>query len=129
MFLQQKMINDTFYGLELGNVHLSVYNNSEFIEDADGFVQVYIDGACTGNGTPQAVGGIGVYFCDKNPYNISERISGVATNNRAEILAAIKAINIACTLTINKLGVNCDSLYVVKIVTARRLESKGLEAE
>lgn len=111
------MENDTLCEKKLGKVRLAVYDDVEFIVDENDYVQVYIDGACKGNGTPQAVGGIGVYFCPKNPYNVSERIKGLATNNKAEMYAAFKAINIAYKLNIKRLGINCDSLYVVKIAT------------
>lgn len=36
----------------------------DFMEDADGYVQVYTDGSCEGNGTGKAIAGLGVYFAD-----------------------------------------------------------------
>lgn len=41
---------------------VSKYNDSNFAVDRDGYVIVYTDGACLGNGTSTAMGGIGVYF-------------------------------------------------------------------
>ena len=37
-------------------------------------IGVYIDGACPGNGTPAAKGGIGIYFGRNSPYNLSAKV-------------------------------------------------------
>lgn len=37
------------------------------VEDKDGFIDVYIDGAVKGNNTANARGGIGVWFNDGHP--------------------------------------------------------------
>jgi ribonuclease HI len=51
-------------------------------------IGLYIDGACPGNGTPTAKGGIGVYFGQNSPYNISQPIVGpIQTSQRAELHA------------------------------------------
>jgi len=56
-------------------------------------IGLYIDGACSGNGTPLAKGGIGVYFGPDSPYNISKRLPGpTQTSQRAEIYAAVAAL-------------------------------------
>lgn len=55
---------------------------------------VYTDGACTNNGKANAKAGVGVYFGDDSPYNISCRLLGTATNQRAEITAVLKAMQI-----------------------------------
>ena len=49
-------------------------------------VVVYTDGACSYNGREGARAGIGVYWGDKHPFNVSERLGGKQTNQRAEIL-------------------------------------------
>lgn len=66
-----------------------------FLYDDYGHVKVYTDGSCFGNGTSAAVGGIGVAFGIDHFLNLSERLMDRATNNRAEITAAIRAIEIA----------------------------------
>ena len=48
-------------------------------------LHIYTDGACRGNGTPHARAGYGVYYGPNDPRNISERLSGAQTNNRAEL--------------------------------------------
>ena len=50
---------------------------------------VYCDGSCIHNGLPNAKAGIGVYFGDNDPRNVSESISG-NTNNIAELTAMIR---------------------------------------
>lgn len=41
---------------------LNKYGKYSFMEDADGYVHVFTDGSCEGNGTAKAVAGLGVYF-------------------------------------------------------------------
>ena len=52
---------------------------------------VYTDGACSNNGKEIAKAGIGIYFQDNDSRNVSKRITGKQTNNRAELLAIIVA--------------------------------------
>jgi RNase H len=56
-------------------------------------IGLYIDGACPGNGHPSAKGGIGVYFGQDSPYNISAALPGpTPTSQRAELLALAAAL-------------------------------------
>lgn len=45
-------------------IGMKTYGRHSFLEDADGFVHVYTDGSCEGNGQKKAVAGLGVYFAD-----------------------------------------------------------------
>ena len=56
-------------------------SNEEFIPD----YYVYTDGACSNNGYARAVAGIGIYFGENDPRNLSMRIDGKQTNNTAEL--------------------------------------------
>ncbi|OMH81867.1 Ribonuclease H [Zancudomyces culisetae] len=47
---------------------------------------VYTDGACSGNGKGGSQAGLGVFFGDGDPRNLSERLQGPQTNNRAELM-------------------------------------------
>ncbi|KAJ7606632.1 ribonuclease H-like domain-containing protein, partial [Roridomyces roridus] len=81
-----------------------------------------IDGACAGNGTPSARAGVGVFFGPNSPHNLSEPITGTQTSQRAEILAATKALQQASlllrdVLTVGKVVLICDSQYVVGAMT------------
>ncbi len=53
-------------------------------------IYIYTDGACKNNGKKNAIAGIGVYI--KDICDISERIKGKQTNQRAELYAILKAL-------------------------------------
>jgi hypothetical protein len=56
---------------------------------------IYTDGACSSNGQAKAYAGYGVYFGENHPLNISEPLIGpIQTNNRAEMMAVIRALEI-----------------------------------
>lgn len=56
---------------------------------------VYTDGSCFDNGKRKATGGVGVVFPDHMKLNVSEALPGEqATNNRAEMWAIIRAIEV-----------------------------------
>lgn len=92
------------------------YNN-EFEVGDDGYIQVYTDGACSANGRTAAKAGIGVYWGDDHHLNVSEPVSGRATNNCGEIQAATKAIKQAVDNGIEKLTINTDSQFLINAVT------------
>lgn len=92
-------------------------SDGEFEMDNDGYVQVYTDGACSANGKTGARAGLGVYWGDGHPLNISEPVSGRATNNCGEIQAATKAIKLALQNGVDKLSINTDSKFVINSVT------------
>ena len=80
---------------------------------------VFIDGSCLRNGSNSAKAGYGVYWGVDHPWNGSYTmpIEEGATNNKAELRAAIKAIEVADANKIEKLVVNSDSKYVVQGIT------------
>ena len=55
---------------------------------------VFVDGACSSNGTINAQGGIGVHFAPASKHNVSEvfTLQGTATNQRAELHAVARAL-------------------------------------
>jgi len=55
---------------------------------------VYMDGACSKNGSNEAKGGIGIYLGENDPRNISKKLDGKHTNNIAELQAMICAFSI-----------------------------------
>ena len=57
---------------------------------------IFTDGSCLSNGTPTARAGIGIYFGPSDPRNTAARLPGTTqTNNRAELFAVIRALEIA----------------------------------
>jgi len=82
-------------------------------------IKVYIDGACSNNGKPNAVAGYGVYFGDNDPRNESKRVVGKQSNNTGELTAFIRCIEIL-EKEINEnrtVRIYTDSEYVMKCVT------------
>uniref|UniRef100_A0A1B0D8C2 Ribonuclease H1 n=1 Tax=Phlebotomus papatasi TaxID=29031 RepID=A0A1B0D8C2_PHLPP len=87
------------------------------VEDRDDdFVDVWTDGACPGNGKNATSAGRGVFFGDDHPWNVAERADGPPTNNRGEIQASRRAIEIAKENGVKKLRINTDSDFLIKSV-------------
>lgn len=51
---------------------------------------IYTDGACSNNGRINSKGGIGIYFGENDPRNVSRRLEGKQTNNVAELTAILE---------------------------------------
>jgi ribonuclease HI len=83
-------------------------------------VNIYIDGSCINNGSPNAIAGYGVYFNNDDKRNEYARVVGKQTNNTGELTAFIRAIEIMfdeLTKTpppFNKINIYTDSEYVIK---------------
>lgn len=59
------------------------YGKYCFPEDKDGYVQVFTDGSCEGNGQANAIAGLGVFFADGHAlYLFNSIISSVTQENR-----------------------------------------------
>ncbi|CAL7947035.1 unnamed protein product [Xylocopa violacea] len=89
--------------------------NAEFSVD-NNYVNVYTDGACSSNGGKNARAGIGVWFGDNNPLNVSEPVIGRATNNMAEIQAVTVAARQAQKAGIKNLKINTDSKFLISCI-------------
>jgi len=76
---------------------------------------VYTDGACQGNGRAGAVAGVGVWWGDNDARNLYERCPGDQTNNRAELIAIIRALETA-QLTNKHLLIKTDSSYSIQCI-------------
>ncbi|KAL4236362.1 Ribonuclease H1 [Mactra antiquata] len=85
--------------------------------DNDSIAVVYTDGACVNNGTVLARAGIGVYWGPGHVLNVSERITGRQTNNRAEILAVVKAVLQAKQQGFKEITVKTDSQFLINSYT------------
>ncbi|CAG8845018.1 38386_t:CDS:2, partial [Gigaspora margarita] len=75
-------------------------------------LQVWTDGSAFENGTTNARAGIGVFWKDNDTQNLSKCVPGDQTNNRAEIFAIIRAIEI-CNDKVKPLNIMTDSKYVI----------------
>ena len=81
---------------------------------------VYTDGSCSNNGAKSAEAGIGIYFGENDPRNISQRVNGKQTNNTAELGAFYHLYQIIKhdILQGKKIGVVSDSEYAIRCVTS-----------
>ncbi|XP_066595871.1 ribonuclease H1 isoform X1 [Prorops nasuta] len=92
-------------------------DKDSFSIDDNGYVNVYTDGACTSNGRKNAQAGIGVWFGDNHPLNVSQPVLGRQTNNMAEIRAVTVAAEKALAAGVTKLKINTDSQFLINCIT------------
>tara|TARA_B000000475_G_scaffold263469_1_gene249996 strand:- start:444 stop:947 length:504 start_codon:yes stop_codon:yes gene_type:complete len=76
---------------------------------------IYTDGACTNNGKRNAKAGIGIY--SPNLFNISEKLIGHQTNQRAELYAILKALQLTDILEYDSIHIYTDSMYSINCLT------------
>ena len=82
-------------------------------------INIFTDGSAKNNGKTNVRGGIGIFIEDTNEC-ISEKITGVITNNIAELKACIKGINYIINRDGYKnqiINIYSDSEYVIKSIT------------
>ncbi|GFN94536.1 ribonuclease h1 [Plakobranchus ocellatus] len=101
--------------IKRNKTNTAAFTGAKF-EEEDG-VHVYTDGGCFDNGRNGARAGIGVYWDCDDPNNVSERLPGRPSNNRAEIHAAVKAVQIAKRRGIKNLIVHTDSQFLINGIT------------
>ncbi|KAF3060193.1 Ribonuclease H [Trichoderma lentiforme] len=83
---------------------------------AEDVLDVWTDGSSLANGTAGSRAGLGVYFGDKDPRNLAERLPGEPqTNQRAELMAMQRALEIAPLE--QHVRIHSDSQYSIKCVT------------
>lgn len=94
---------------------------------------VYTDGACVNNGQENAMAGMGIYFGDDDPRNVSKRVVGKQSNNTAELGAIIEAYTIIKDDVENGKVVTIvsDSIYAIRCVTTygEKCAAKGWSAD
>jgi ribonuclease HI len=80
---------------------------------------VYTDGACSNNGHKSAQAGIGIYFGQGDPRNVSIKVEGKQSNNTAELgaLRHLYGIIRADLAAGKKICIVSDSEYAIKCVT------------
>lgn len=78
-------------------------------------LHVYTDGACSHNGgiNGTARAAIGVYWGPNHPMNVSERLAGRQTNNRAEIHAAVRALQQVRSVGGRNVTIYTDSSFLI----------------
>ena len=87
---------------------------------------IYIDGSCIHNGSPNAIAGYGVYFKEGDVRNEYARVVGKQTNNTGELTAFIRAVekmhdelaDTTAATAKSKINIYTDSEYVIKCAGA-----------
>ncbi|PFH49677.1 hypothetical protein AMATHDRAFT_62646 [Amanita thiersii Skay4041] len=96
----------------VGNIPNARKRPSSVELDESGYDVVYCDGACRRNGRNGSFAGIGVWWGPDDPRNISERCPGEQTNNRAELIAIARVLEVA-PKTKTPLLIKTDSQYSI----------------
>jgi ribonuclease HI len=100
------------------------YHRHQWLPTCDHEI-VYVDGCALNNGLYEARAGIGVYWGENDPRNISEPVNdGPQTNQRAELLSAIRALETMDNYLNHKIEICTDSKYVVSAMTQWRYRWK-----
>lgn len=98
-------------------------------------VEVWVDGSCTNNGTPNARAGIGVYYGAKSERNYYSRVQHARqTNNTAELIAILYVLvtNPFTPLTVNtdsRYSIDCITVYASKWQSNNWKTAKGTDVE
>ncbi|RDW87524.1 hypothetical protein BP5796_03218 [Coleophoma crateriformis] len=76
--------------------HPSHHSYSHVYAGTSRSLLVFTDGACPGNGTPDARGGLGIFFGPDSTFNLAERLRdpGIQTSQKAELAAVTRALEI-----------------------------------
>jgi len=93
---------------------------TEFIDDYSNNLYVYTDGSCINNGSKMARAGIGIYLGKDNPDNVSRELDNskaTLTNNIAELVAVIEAIDLIKDRPVPNKTIVTDSEYIIKCAT------------
>jgi len=85
---------------------------------------IYCDGSCVGNGYSGALAGAGVYFGPNDTRNQSLTVPGAQTNNRGEVWAIIKALEIEPN---SALEIKTDSQWAIKCATKQWKAKENLD--
>ena len=78
-------------------------------------MNVFTDGSCLDNGRKNPRAGWAAVFPDRPDLDCSGKVEGLQTNNRAEMTAIIKALEVSE----GPIRVFTDSEFVIKIVTGQ----------
>lgn len=97
-----------------------------FHYDSQGYVHVYADGAAS-SAQGSSISSYSVWFGTNNPANDTKIITPACTNNQAEIMALIKALEISHYNRIERIVVHTDSMYVVDLVNEGLLSEDNVK--
>lgn len=80
-------------------------------------IKIYTDGACSGNPGPGGWGAVIIFDENKRPQFMSGYVPDT-TNNRMELMSAIKALDLVASMGLNqhRIEVYSDSAYLVNAI-------------
>jgi len=87
-------------------------------------IRFYVDGACSGNPGPMGVGIVAYFGNVKKTFSFFE---GEGTNNRAELLAVIRALETVKYPDISHVEVYTDSEWVANTLNGNYKAKKNLD--
>ena len=106
--INSKTINSSSKKININN------NNSvktiQFDDDTSSLesIRVYTDGSCINNGKKNARGGVGVWFGENDPRNISKKLNSVKpTNQSAELTAILMTLDL-----LNETLIRSNYIYI-----------------
>ncbi|XP_071964612.1 ribonuclease H1-like [Antedon mediterranea] len=109
--------SDALTSYKKSKVQHSYGGSDSSVESVEKPTVVYTDGSCTKNGMAGARAGVGVYWGPDHPWNVSEKLYGPPTNQRAELTAALRAIEVAKKNDLEYIELKTDSIYTIKCAT------------
>ena len=99
-----------------------------------GVIYIYTDGAVSNNqDSRRSVGGIGVFFGFRCPFNLAEKfLEAPVTNQRAELWAIIRAFQIIIQQRLHchseiRIVIYSDSMYAINIITKQWRAQENLD--
>jgi len=87
-------------------------------------IKFFVDGACSGNPGPMGVGIVAYYGEIKKTFSLHE---GEGTNNRAELLAVIRALETVKYPNISHVEIYTDSEWTVNTLNGNYKAKKNLD--
>lgn len=119
---EPKLVSDLVNSLIIKNKLNDTVDENNLKKNVITNLIIYTDGSCINNGRSNASGGIGVYFGKNDPKNISEKFTDQPTNQRAELYAVIKALDIIFdhpeyNNKLINITIYTDSDYTIKCIT------------
>ncbi|KAL3318432.1 Ribonuclease H1 [Cichlidogyrus casuarinus] len=90
-------------------------HESRVDENTVDWTVVYTDGSCKGPQSNRRAG-IGIFWGDNHPWNLSKKVVGKQTNIKAEMDACSEAIEHALSKEVPKLIIRTDSEFTMKVV-------------
>lgn len=92
--------------------------NKEYINiDIMDYLIIFTDGSCKNNGKDDAKAGIGIYFPCGEYSNFGEKFENKPTNQRAELYAIYKALDIIKDTKVKHIRIYSDSMYAIQCLT------------